>query len=265
MLARSRPGEAPANHRANLGSTTRAARFHCPLPLAEGVEVALPDAAAHHAARVLRLAEGDAVTLFTGDDGEFAARIVRIEGRGVQVRVGAADRADRESPLAVTLVQGLAAADRMDYAIQKAVELGVRAVQPVVMARSVARPDTERAAKRAAHWRQIIIAACEQCGRNQLPRLYPLVDFAAWLSASPPSALRLLLAPDGDLTLSALTPPAGPIDILVGPEGGLAPDEKARALQHGFRALRLGPRILRTETAGPALLAAINGQWGDWR
>ncbi len=116
-------------------------RFHCPLPLAEGAEIALPDAAAHHAARVLRLAAGDAVTLFDGDDGEFTARILRVEPRGVHVRVGAAHAADRESPLAVTLVQGLAAADRMDYAIQKAVELGVQSIQPVTMARSVARLD----------------------------------------------------------------------------------------------------------------------------
>ena len=240
-------------------------RFHCPLPLAEGAEIALPDAAAHHAARVLRLAEGDAVTLFDGDDGEFAACILRIDGRGVQVRVGAADGVDRESPLAVTLVQGLAAADRMDYAIQKAVELGVRAVQPVVMARSVSRLDAERAAKRTLHWRQVAIAACEQCGRNHLPRLHPLMDFDDWLSASTPTSLRLLLAPDGDLTLSALAPPSGPVEILVGPEGGLTAEESAAALRRGFRALRLGPRILRTDTAGPALLAAINGQWGDWR
>lgn len=235
------------------------------MPLAEGAEIALSDAAAHHAARVLRLVEGDAVTLFAGDDGEFAARILRIEPRGVHVQVGPPDATDRESPLAVTLVQGLANADRMDYVIQKAVELGVHAIQPVVMARSVARLDTQRAAKRASHWHQITIAACEQCGRNQLPRLHPLLDFDAWLAASSTSSLRLLLAPDGDMTLAALAQPTGPVDILVGPEGGLAPVETAAALRRGFQALRLGPRIMRTDTAGPALLAAINAQWGDWR
>jgi 16S rRNA (uracil1498-N3)-methyltransferase len=240
-------------------------RFHCSLPMAEGAEIALPDAAAHHAARVLRLAEGDAITLFGGDDGEFAARILRIEPRGVRVQIGPAHAADRESPLAVTLVQGLAAAGRMDYAIQKAVELGVHAIQPLTMARSVARLDPARAAKRALHWRQVTIAACEQCGRNQLPRLHPLLGFDAWLAAPSEASLRLLLAPDGELTVASLAPPAGPIDILVGPEGGLAPDETAAALRRGFRALRLGPRILRTDTAGPALLAALNAQWGDWR
>jgi 16S rRNA (uracil1498-N3)-methyltransferase len=245
--------------------TTVTPRFHCPLPMAEGAEVALPNAAAHHAARVLRLAKGDAVTLFGGDDGEFAARIVSIEPRSVRVQIGAAHAADRESPLAVTLVQGLAAADRMDYAIQKAVELGVHAIQPVTMARSVARLDPARAAKRASHWRQVTIAACEQCGRNQLPRLHPLLGFDTWLAASSQASLRLLLAPDGELTLASLAPPAGPVEILVGPEGGLAPDETAAALRCGFRALRLGPRILRTDTAGPALLAALNAQWGDWR
>jgi 16S rRNA (uracil1498-N3)-methyltransferase len=245
--------------------TTVTPRFHCPLPLAEGAEIALPDAAAHHAARVLRLAAGDAVTLFGGDDGEFAARILRIEPRGVHVRIGAAHAADRESPLPVTLVQGLAAADRMDYAIQKAVELGVQSIQPVTMARSVARLDEARAAKRALHWRQITIAACEQCGRNQLPRLHPLVGFDAWLGASPEASLRLLLAPDGDITLRSLAAPDGPVEILVGPEGGLTPEETSAALRRGFRAVRLGPRILRTDTAGPAVLAALNAQWGDWR
>ncbi len=178
-------------------------RFHCPLPLAEGAEIALPDAAAHHAARVLRLAAGDAITLFGGDDGEFAARILRIEPRGVHVRIGSAHAADRESPLALTLVQGLAAADRMDYAIQKAVELGVHAIQPVATERSVARLDAARAAKRAIHWRQIAIAACEQCGRNHLPRLHPLLGFDAWLAASSEASLRLLLAPDGELTFAS--------------------------------------------------------------
>jgi 16S rRNA (uracil1498-N3)-methyltransferase len=167
--------------------------------------------------------------------------------------------------LAVTLVQGLAAADRMDYAIQKAVELGVQSIQPVTMARSVARPDEARAAKRALHWRQVTIAACEQCGRNQLPRLHPLVGFDAWLAASSQASLRLLLAVDGDITLGGLAAPDGPIEILAGPEGGLTPEETAAALRRGFRTLRLGPRILRTETAGPAVLAALNAQWGDWR
>jgi len=167
--------------------------------------------------------------------------------------------------LAVTLIQGLAAADRMDYAIQKAVELGVQSIQPVTMARSVARVDGSRAAKRALHWKHIAIAACEQCGRNQLPRVHPLVSFDAWLAAPSPASLRLLLAPDGDLTLAGLAAPGGPIEILVGPEGGLTPDEASAALRRGFRAVRLGPRILRTDTAGPAMLAALNAQWGDWR
>jgi 16S rRNA (uracil1498-N3)-methyltransferase len=240
-------------------------RFHCPLPLAEGAEIALPDAAAHHAARVLRLAAGDSITLFGGDDGEFAARILRIDPRGVHVRIGSAHAADRESPLAVTLVQGLAAADRMDYAIQKAVELGVHAIQPVATERSVARLDAARAAKRVVHWRQIAVAACEQCGRNQLPRLHPLLGFDAWVAASSEASLRLLLAPDGELTFARLAPPAGPVEILVGPEGGMTADETTAALRHGFRTLRLGPRILRTDTAGPAVVAALNAHWGDWR
>jgi 16S rRNA (uracil1498-N3)-methyltransferase len=153
----------------------------------------------------------------------------------------------------------------MDYAIQKAVELGVQSIQPVTMARSVARLDEARAAKRALHWRHVAISACEQCGRNLLPRLLPLAGFDAWLAASPQASLRLLLAPDGEITLGSLAAPDGPIEVLVGPEGGLTPEETAAALRRGFRALRLGPRILRTDTAGPAILAALNAQWGDWR
>jgi 16S rRNA (uracil1498-N3)-methyltransferase len=132
-------------------------------------------------------------------------------------------------------------------------------------ARSVTRLDSVRAARRELHWRQITIAACEQCGRNRVPRLHPLLGFDAWLAAPSTAALRLVLAPEGELTLAGLAAPAGPIEILVGPEGGLSPEEIASAVCRGFRAIRLGPRILRTDTAGPALLAALNAQWGDWR
>ncbi|HKW80013.1 MAG TPA: 16S rRNA (uracil(1498)-N(3))-methyltransferase [Casimicrobiaceae bacterium] len=239
-------------------------RFHCPLPLAEGAEIALPAAAAHHCARVLRLSAGDAVTLFAGDDGEFAGRLVRVGARGVTVRIGSAAAIDRESPLAVTLVQALATADRIDYAVQKAVELGARAVQPIVTARGVARLDPARTARRAQHWRQIAIAACEQCGRNRVPEIGPPLAFDRWIAQPSSARTRLLLAPDGDCRLVDLAPPEGPVEILVGPEGGFTSGETAAALAGGFRALTLGPRILRTETAGPAALAAINVLWGDW-
>ncbi len=248
-------------------------RLYCPMPLQSGDTVELPDAVGHHAARVLRLSEGDAVTLFNGEGGEFAARLVRIEARRVMAEVDAHHPFERESPLQVTLLQGLAGAERMDYAIQKAVELGVAAIAPLTMARSVTRLDASRAVKRALHWRSVIVASCEQCGRNRLPLLHPLRDFAAALqpedSSDPSTAnaatLSLVLAPSEGTPLAELDRPSGPIRLLIGPEGGLTPEESAAAKRAGFRLASLGPRVLRTETAGAAALAAMNALWGDWR
>jgi 16S rRNA (uracil1498-N3)-methyltransferase len=227
--------------------------------------VDLPEAAAHHAARVLRLKADDEVTLFNGEGGEFAARIARVDAGAVAVNVGEFRDIDRESPLVVTLIQGLATGDRMDYAIQKAVELGIAAVQPVTAVRSVARLDAPRAEKRILHWRQIAISACEQCGRNRIPDVLPLCDLDDWLVAPTSASLRLLLVPEGERALAETARPAGSVELLVGPEGGFAPEETAAALRAGFTAVRLGPRILRTETAALAALAAMNTLWGDWR
>ena len=160
----------------------------------------------------------------------------------------------------------------MDYVIQKAVEMGVATIAPVTMARSVTRLDPARAAKRAEHWRSVIVASCEQCGRNRLPLLHPLCDFdAALLSPDPAepgvasAVLSLVLSPGEGSSLTAFDRPSGAIRLLIGPEGGLSPDELAAAHRAGFLIARLGPRVLRTETAGVAVLAAMNALWGDWR
>jgi 16S rRNA (uracil1498-N3)-methyltransferase len=249
------------------------ARLFCPTPLRGGEVIDLPSAAAHHASRVLRLHEGDTVTLFNGEGGEFEARLTRIESRLVSAAVGMHHAVERESPLKVTLLQGLAGAERMDYVIQKAVEMGVAAIAPVTTARSVTRLDPARASKRAEHWRSVIVASCEQCGRNRLPLLHPLCDFDAALrspdSAEPGAAsaavLSLVLSPGEGSSLTAFDRPSGAIRLLIGPEGGLSPDELAAAQRAGFLIARLGPRVLRTETAGVAVLAAMNALWGDWR
>ena len=240
-------------------------RLYCPLPLATGAIVELPDAAAHHAARVLRLKADDELTLFNGAGGEFAARIARVDARAVAARVGEFRAIERESPLVVTLIQGLATGDRMDYAIQKSVELGVTAVQPVTTARSVARLDAPRAAKRILHWRQIAISACEQCGRNRVPDVLPLRDLDDWLREPTRASQRLLLLPDAPTVLAKIARPAGSIELLVGPEGGLVPGETGGALSAGFMPVSLGPRILRTETAALAALAAMHTLWNDWQ
>jgi len=241
------------------------ARFFCPPPLVAGAEIALPAGSAHHAAQVLRLRVGDAVTLFDGEGGEYGAQIARVTPRAVSLRVVERRPIERESPLSITLVQALVSAERMDYAIQKAVELGAAAIAPVATARSVTRLDGARAERRVEHWRQIAIASCEQCGRNRVPAVHAPCELREWLSRPSEAGLRLLLAPGATQSLADLPPPDQGVELLIGPEGGLAPDEEAAALASGFRGLRLGPRILRTETAGPAMLAAMNALWGDWR
>jgi len=239
-------------------------RFFIPSPLAVGRELALPGNAAHHASAVLRLRSGDAVTLFDGNGGEYAARIERIAGRAVDVRVAELRASERESPLAVTLTQAIIAAERMDYVIQKAVELGAAAIVPVAAARSVTRLEGDRAARRVEHWRQIAIASCEQCGRNRVPPVEAPSSLSDWLRRPPKAKTRLLLTPMAAASLANLVP-GDSIELLIGPEGGFSAEEEAAAQAAGFRAIRAGPRILRTETAGPAMLAAMNALWGDWR
>ncbi len=245
-----------------------APRFHCPQELAAddvGGEYGLPDAVAHHAVRVLRLAAGDRVTLFTGGGGEFAATLVRADKRSAIVHIDGFDPVEREAQLAVTLVQGIAANDAMDHAVRRAVELGVTALQPVVTTRSARVPAGERGEKRLAHWRQIVVAACEQCGRNRIPEVRDALLLEDWLATRKRDAAGIVLAPDVEVAISDLPPPQRTLDVLVGPEGGFTPEEVAAARQGGMTAVRLGPRVLRTETAALAALATVNALWGDSR
>jgi 16S rRNA (uracil1498-N3)-methyltransferase len=239
-------------------------RFYCREALSPGAHVELPEPVARHAVRVLRLAPGASLVLFDGRGGEYTARIERIERDRVHVELGAWRDVEREAPLSVTLVQALQAGDKMDFTIQKAVELGIREIVPVDSRRSVMRLAGERAAKRVAHWQGVAASACEQCGRNQVPMVAPLEKLENWLVRPVrPGTLRLMLAPDATATLSVLAP-ATDIQLLIGAEGGLDPAEMAAAYQAGFQAVRLGPRVLRTETAGLAALAALQMLWGDF-
>jgi 16S rRNA (uracil1498-N3)-methyltransferase len=243
-----------------------APRFYSPLPLAPelaGTSIELPEAAAHHATRVLRLAVGDALTLFDGTGGEYAASLERVDRRGARVRIAGFAPIERESPLAVTLAQGIAANDAMDYAIRKATELGATAIQPLVTARSAPMPAGERGDRRLAHWRQVAIAACEQCGRNRVPDVAAPLAFADWLRAWTGSGILFL--PDAQPTLAAIGEPAPPLALAIGPEGGFDAGECTAARAKGFQALRLGPRVLRTETAAAAALAVVQTLWGDGR
>jgi 16S rRNA (uracil1498-N3)-methyltransferase len=219
---------------------------------------------AHHVAHVLRLEAGDALTVFDGDGREYAAVLERVGKSGVTLRLGEPRAVDRESPIAVTLGQGISSGERMDYTIQKAVELGVTAIQPIAAERSVVRLSAERAGKRVAHWQGIVVAACEQCGRNRVPRVEPVRTLTDWLAALPVDALRLTLSPGAALTLREIERPQASVVLLAGPEGGLSPREQADAAAAGFRPLKLGPRVLRTETAALAALAAMQVLWGDY-
>ncbi len=239
-------------------------RFYCREALAPGAHVELPEPVARHAVRVLRLPPGASMVLFDGRGGEYPAHIERIERDRVYAELAAWRDVERESPLHVTLVQALQAGEKMDFTIQKAVELGVRNIVPVESRRSVMRLAGERAAKRVAHWQGVAASACEQCGRNQVPLVAPLEKLENWLARPVQGALRLMLAPDAEQSLADL-PPASEIQLLIGAEGGLDPQEMLAAKRAGFQAVRMGPRVLRTETAGLAALAVIQALWGDFR
>jgi 16S rRNA (uracil1498-N3)-methyltransferase len=242
-----------------------APRFYCPGDLSQGATRDLPEAAAHHAARVLRLTVGDPVILFNGKGGEVNAEVQAITKNRVLLRIGQWQAREAEAPVAVTLVQGLSARERMDFTIQKAVELGVAEIFPVETRRSVMRLAHERAERRVEHWQNLVISACEQCGRNRVPTVHPVSQLPDWLGARPAaqSELRLILSASASTRLQDLRP-GERVTLMAGPEGGFAPEELAMTTACAFTAVRLGPRILRTETAALAALAAIHALWGDF-
>jgi len=242
-------------------------RFFCPLELSAedvGSEIQLPEAVAHHALRVLRLAVGAELTLFTGAGGEFAATLARANKRDAYVRLDRFSAIEREASLAVTLVQSVAANDAMDAALRHAVELGVAAIVPALSSRSAPLPIGERADKRHAHWQQIAIAACEQCGRNRVPRIHPPLALRTWLSQRDKTATGLLLTIGAASSFAQQARPLGPVELVIGPEGGFAPDEIEDCRAAGLTKVGMGTRVLRTETAALAALAVINLLWGDF-
>ena len=244
-------------------------RFFSPQPLSVGARVDLSESAARHAVRVLRLRENDGLTLFDGTGGEVSARIVHIARDAVVAEAMQRIDLECESPIDITLVQALQSGEKMDLTVQKAVELGVKRIVPVTSQRSVVRLEGERAQRRVAHWQAVAVSACEQCGRNRVPEVCDLVGLRQWLAHPAPDGeiVRVLLDPRSNNTLGSLNRPrAGErVELLIGAEGGLSPEEIELALQAGFNGVRLGPRVLRTETAGLAALAVIQCLWGDFR
>ena len=242
--------------------TARAPRFYIEGRLREGSTCALPEESAHHAVRVLRLRSGDEVTLFDGRGGEYAARIAAIDRTRVTIDVLGHRGVEREALLRIILVQGVSSGERMDFTIRKAVELGVTEVHPVLAAASVARPKGERAAARHEHWQRIAIAACEQCGRNQIPKVMPLLPLSDYRAEG--AGLKLLLSPLSEVPMSKVATKGDSFVVAAGPEAGFSAAEEVALVESGFVPVNLGPRVLRTETAALAALAALNALRGDF-
>jgi len=240
----------------------RLRRVYVEAPLETGTRLRLEGSAASHVTRVLRLRVGAALTLFNGAGGEYEASIDKAHGGEVTVAVGAHHPIERESPLALTLVPGVSRGERMDLVVQKATELGVARLVPVITERSVVQLDAHQADRKLLHWRAIVVAACEQCGRNRLPELLGPLGLREFLRGEPARGTRVMLSPHAARGLDEL-PRDAAVTVLIGPEGGLSEAEQEAAVQAGFAALRLGPRVLRTETAALTALALLQRQWGD--
>jgi 16S rRNA (uracil1498-N3)-methyltransferase len=241
----------------------RLPRVHLDHPLEPGTELCLPDGPARHLIQVLRLTTGDHLICFNGDGRDRTARLVSGGRPGVVLAVGAAGEPEAIPALQIYLAIGISRGERMDFAIQKAVELGVAGISPLFTERSMVQLKGERLDRRQGHWQGVLISACEQSGRRRLPTLATARTLEEWLAQTPPGAL--LLDPRAPQSLTQLAPPGPAMTLLVGPEGGLSPRERDLAARHGVNGIRLGPRILRTETAPLAAIAVIQALWGDFR
>lgn len=242
-----------------------APRFYCPPPLLPTTPFELPAAAAHHASRVLRLREGDAVQIFDGIGNALDARIREISGKKVWLHELQSCMHEPSSSLHIVLAQAMSSSEKMDWVVQKATELGAAEIQPIQTQRSVAKLSGERASKRTEHWRSVGVSACEQCARNTLPEIHAPQDLPTWLSQIAASDnAKFILLPQGATTLHAQPKPQGKVTLLIGAEGGFTPEEASLALRAGFVPIRLGNRVLRTETAALTGIAALQTLWGDF-
>jgi 16S rRNA (uracil1498-N3)-methyltransferase len=233
--------------------------------LHSGDTLSLPESASAHLGRVLRARVGDLVTLFNGQGGEFEAHIQSIDRRSVRVRIGTHHAIERESPIVVTLLQSIARGEKMDLVVQKSTELGVNAIIAVTAQRSVVRLDADAHRKRVDHWRSIAISACEQCGRNRIPNIDAASDLATALARCPTQDVRVVLEPDAEQPLSQTVRKGSAMTLLIGPEGGFSDEELEAARAHRFTPCRLGPRVLRAETAPVAALAVLQALAGDFQ
>lgn len=239
----------------------RLSRIYVDLPLDRGGTLELPTGSARHLAQVLRLLPGAPLVLFNGDGHDYTAHLVRVDRTGVTARVGPPGEPEPPPALRIHLALGISKGERMDYALQKAVELGVDRITPLFTQRSQVTLNGPRLERRGDHWRGILIGACEQSGRRRLPRIATATAYSDWLAAHDEGGL--LLDPEASRPLTALPAPGPSMTLLIGPEGGLSPGEQRSARARGFEGVRLGPRILRTETAPLAAIAVAQALWGD--
>lgn len=240
----------------------RIPRIHTPTPLHSTTTIELDENAFNHAVRVLRLGEGAPLILFNGEGGEYEATLCDVQKKRANAAIGSHSPRECESPLHITLGQCISRGEKMDYTIQKAVELGVNEIVPLFSERCGVRLDQERSDKRTGHWQSTIISACEQSGRNRIPQIQPPQTLDGWI-ASLDAECRLVLDPRASQSLPQLPKPQKSVALLIGPEGGLSDGEIEHAIRRGFTAIRLGPRILRTETAGLVVLSSVQQLWGD--
>lgn len=243
-------------------------RFFVATPLSANQLLSLPDDVVRHV-HVLRLQSGDQIDLFDGTGGQYPATLLEIGKRTATVQLNELQAREAEPPYAVTLAQGVAGGDKMDWLIEKAVELGVSGIVALTAERGVVRLSAERAVRRQAHWQALVQAACEQCGRNRVPEVSAARDLQGWLNSLPPARdgeLRLMLSPRAEKDFASLpaSAPREPVTLVIGPEAGFSPAEESAIADAGFTSISLGPRILRTETAGIAVLAALAARWGGW-
>lgn len=241
----------------------RQSRIYTPQPLQLTGQVELSGSTAHYLSRVLRLSKGAALILFNGDGRDYSAEITAIQSQRVQVRLNDSTEPGNESPLKITLVQAVCRGERMDYTLQKATELGVFCIQPLISQRVEVRLDKSRQAKRLEHWQGVVISACEQSGRAFVPEVKTPLSMADWVSCTDESP-RLVLDPLAENKLSGLSVVTDLVSLVVGPEGGFTDQEMEAARANGLTAVSLGPRVLRTETAGPAAIAVLQAKTGGF-
>lgn len=240
----------------------RLPRIFVDAPLAPGQTLSLPEGPARHLTQVLRLGIGASIGVFNGDGRDYGARLTSLARQGVTLTVDSRGEEEPPPTLEIQLAIGVSKGERMDYTLQKSVELGVTRISPLFTERSVVHLGGERLTRRMAHWQGILIGACEQSGRRRMPRLDGALAFGDWIPTAPPGTL--LLDSQARQALVTLPPPEDRVTLLVGPEGGLSPRERRQAQAHGMCPVRLGPRVLRTETAPLAAIAAVQALWGDF-